>query len=222
MKSILSILILLLSFSAYSQMDFELTSIPAYGDGSADDEDFTAHSMIKNLSDETIVIAWQRITNDLPQDWQSYICSNVTCAPPDISMGTFSLIAYDSTNLDCHFLPNGISGVGTVDLRFFLVQDTNQVINATYFGNAEPVSTTQALKNKIKVFPNPATEQIFVEGNAYHFLEIYSSTGLLIQTFSENARIHINNLPNGLYFLKLYDLDRKLISINAFQKINSK
>jgi len=223
MKFFFTILILFLSLSTtYSQLDFELTPILAYGQGSADDDDFTAHSMIKNLSDQTIVIAWQRITNDIPQDWQSYVCSNVTCAPPDISMGTFSLIANDSTNLDCHFVPNEIAGTGTVEIRFFLIPDTSQVIVATYHGSAEPVSTAQVLRDKVKVFPNPATDYLSVEGEAFHHLELYSNNGRLIQTFKSNSRIDISTLTNGMYFLKLYNQDNKLISINTFQKINSK
>lgn len=107
-------------------------------------------------------------------------------------------------------------------MKFFLTDDTTQVINATYYGNATPLNTFNLIKEQIKIYPNPATDQIYIDSENLHIVEIYSSLGNLIQTFSGKDRIKVNILKNGIYFLKIYSLDKKLVSISAFQKINSR
>ncbi len=219
-KNILTILLCFLTILSTAQLDYSLGPIPASMDTTASAEDFIAHSMIRNHSDETIVIAWQRITNDIPDGWESYICSNITCAPPDVSMGTFSLTANDSTNLDIYFVPDGVPGNGIVDLRFFLTDDTTQVIYATYFGNASPVHTTQALRDQLNVFPNPANQTLFIEGASTNSVEIFSANGTLIRSYSNQTSLDISALTNGFYILKIYSDEKELRSINSFQKIS--
>jgi len=222
MKAVFTFLCLALSLITYAQLDYTLEPIPARVDSSAEAEDFFAHSMIKNLSDQTIIITWQRINNDIPNGWESYICSDISCAPPEVSTGNFSLTAYDSTNIDCHFNPDGIPGEGIVDLRFSLYEDSTQVIQATYFANAAPVSIHQALDSKITIYPNPATDQIFIQGNHHQSVEVYTMLGARIAKYSNQSIVDIHKLVAGGYVLKLYDDQNKLISIKPFYKTNTK
>lgn len=221
MKHLLLSIALFYSLVSFGQLDFSLTPIPAMVDSTAEAEAFIAHAMIKNHSDETIVIAWQRIVNDLPSNWVSYICSNITCAPPDVSMGTFSLTANDSTNLDCYFQPEGVAGLGTVELRLFLTDDTTQVINAVYQGSAIATSTSeQVLQNQIKIYPNPASRELWLASDNVQHLEVFNVIGQRQDVNLSNGKIDIEKLPIGYYVLRLYDQDRKLQSVNRFQKTN--
>lgn len=221
-KQVLTFLFLIHSCLLFGQLDFSLQPVPAHGEDMADTEDFLAHTMIKNLSDQTIVIAWQRIENDLPPGWASYICSNITCAPPDVSMGTFSLTAGDSTNLDCHFLPEGNPGFGKVELRLFLVQDTSQVIFASYEGNASLVSSHVLANNPIRVYPNPATDQIYVEGTKTEQGMLYSANGTLLQKITAVKTVEVSDLPVGLYYLRLLDEHGQTLRIHPFFKTATK
>ncbi len=221
LRLVLIVQFLCLCLITFAQLDYSLEPVPAYADTTADAESFRAHAMIKNLSEETIVIAWQRITNNIPNTWQSYICSNITCAPPDVSMGTFSLTAHDSTNFDCYFKPDGLPGNGMVELRLFLTDDTTQVIFASYFGNAIAVSTTDPILDQIKIYPNPAEDYILIENPAPLETEIYSSQGILVASYQEVVQeLDISTLPSGIYFLRLYNLKTKQNSITRFQKLN--
>ena len=221
MKYLFLLLFITLPLLTIGQLDYTIQPSVSFADSVADADHFIAHAMIKNLSNETIVIAWQRINNDIPAGWQSYICSNITCAPPDVSMGTFSLTANDSTNLDCYFQPEGNPGSASVELRLFLTNDTTQVIHATYHGNASPVSNLEVFDNKIKVFPNPVTTELYVDYEDIIDLELYTITGALIKTYSEAQQINVQSLIPGGYFLKMYNKDKKLISVTRFQKIYS-
>lgn len=219
MKYLLTAFTLFYSLLSFGQLDFSLTPIPAMVDSTAEADAIIAHAMIKNHSDETIVIAWQRIVNDLPENWVSYICSNITCAPPDISMGTFSLTANDSTNLDCYFKPEGTAGLGTVELRLFLTDDTTQVINAVYQGSAIATSTQEHLQEQIKVYPNPATNDLWLNNHQIKYAEVFNMLGQVQEVNLSEGKIDLRKLLPGYYVLRLYDYDYELQSVNRFQKI---
>jgi len=203
---------------------FLLQSVLLFGqlDATADTEDFLAHAMIKNLSDQTIVIAWQRIENDLSQNWTSYICSNITCAPPEVAMGTFSLTAGDSTNLDCHFLPDGNPGEGLVQMKLFLTQDTSQIIFATYQGIASTVSTHAIESDPIKLYPNPASHHIYIDSEQAYTALLYSTQGVLIRKIKDTKAINISDLPQGVYCLLLYNEHQIPINSYTFYKYSTK
>lgn len=224
MKIFYTFLFCIALIPGFSQTDFDLSPNPSHASDSAEEDDFSANATIKNLTEHTIVVAWQRIENDIPEGWQSYLCSNITCAPPDISMGTFSITAFDSTNLDCHFVPHDIAGSGTVEFRLFLTDDTTQVIYATYTGDALPVSTeTLQTPEEIRLYPNPAEELIFIENvEPPHIVKVYGYNGSMVAEFRNQTEIPIEDLPPGIYVLALFTQDNKLLSAHSFQKVIGK
>ncbi|MGQ8335033.1 serine hydrolase [Sunxiuqinia sp. A32] len=68
-----------------------------------------------------------------------------------------------------------------------------------------PTSSPSIESNKFRVFPNPATDYIRIEtSNQKSFqLEIYSSNGNLVLHVKNNRNIDINDLPAGIYFIKM-------------------
>lgn len=223
MKTFCTFLLLHILLLAYGQSDFSLEPNPAYAEGSAGEDDFSANATIKNLTDHTIVVAWQRINNDIPSGWKSYLCSNITCAPPDISMGTFSITAQDSTNLDCYFVPEDIAGSGTVEFRLFLTDDTTQVIYATYNGDALPVSTEEPVTSEeLQIYPNPANKVVFIKDGTYEYLKIFDTSGVLHAFSTYTSTINIENLQPGLYYFALYNQKDQLIATRPFLRANTK
>lgn len=83
-----------------------------------------------------------------------------------------------------------------------------QITNAR-FSNNESTSQQQTifLNNSVKVYPNPAQNQLFVEmeNNNASTLEIRDVTGKLLKTQNIETRgsINIENLENGIYFINL-------------------
>jgi hypothetical protein len=73
----------------------------------------------------------------------------------------------------------------------------------------------------VKVYPNPANEQISVELServANGFLEIFTVDGKLVRTCELNdtrTTIHVNNLPAGTYYFKLKQ-NQHLLNTGSF------
>lgn len=82
-----------------------------------------------------------------------------------------------------------------------------------YFLNLENLSTTSFSRENTIIYPNPTSSIITVKNNGSSEMksfEIYSVTGKKIKHDSlTNNSISMENLPSGIYFLKLYfDNDR--------------
>ena len=69
-----------------------------------------------------------------------------------------------------------------------------------------PNAITEQNENGVEVFPNPATNIIYVlNGTPGATVEIYNLNGVLIttETMDNQFAIQISNLPQGIYFLNL-------------------
>lgn len=81
------------------------------------------------------------------------------------------------------------------------------------------------LQAEWQIFPNPASDVIVVrmqDTRPFHY-EIYSITGseLLDGQFEkEHKRVEISSLPDGLYFIRLYDQNGTFSGISKFLKVS--
>lgn len=80
-----------------------------------------------------------------------------------------------------------------------------------------------SLEIGLVIFPNPATDIINVQyldnpDKTISKIEIFNLLGQrLSQTYQSN-RISINNFPSGLFFIKIYDSDNRIIKTDSFVK----
>ncbi|MGP8215816.1 MAG: choice-of-anchor tandem repeat GloVer-containing protein [Bacteroidia bacterium] len=69
----------------------------------------------------------------------------------------------------------------------------------------------------ILVYPNPAitAANVLFNNQGSHYIEMYSSTGMLVRTMecnSQNCEIPRNELASGIYFLKFFDSNHHYVS----------
>ena len=95
--------------------------------------------------------------------------------------------------------------------------------NAWIFEIALPdtvgVITPAASANEIKVYPNPATTEVWLQlpankQQAIMQVELISPTGRLIYTSKAEGKFHkieLQHLPPGLYLIRLWDGERWLV-----------
>ncbi len=89
------------------------------------------------------------------------------------------------------------------------------------FGNqTQPDSTNIFDIQKLKLYPNPASDHIFIEYDVIYIkeakLQIYNSIGAIVYTKTleekqDNLRISVSDYKNGLYFCSL-QIDGKLLN----------
>lgn len=59
----------------------------------------------------------------------------------------------------------------------------------------------------VKIFPNPATDYVTVEGNDVKSIEVYSLAGALVAVEKGEATLNVSNLAKGTYLVKVATAD---------------
>lgn len=78
----------------------------------------------------------------------------------------------------------------------------------------KPLSVEKPEITKIKVFPNPATNEINIRGIEVEKLQLYDMTGRLLKDYKTVGNMHkiiISDLKSGVYFLRINDFEVKKI-----------
>ena len=135
-----------------------------------------------------------------------------------------SILALDGTrsDIDYTFTPTGGTNSpitesltdGTASVTLNWTEVTSFTVTSTGAGfafddliiNDNSLSTNDFTLKRIKVFPNPSSDFIKINGlTTVENYEIYNTIGqkVRIGTVVENEKIDIHNLTNGIYFLKL-------------------
>jgi hypothetical protein len=89
--------------------------------------------------------------------------------------------------------------------------------NITGLLKSENLSSSDAenkSSNTLTIFPNPATNYLFIQYDRIKIneIQIVSTTGKTIRTFELSlSNINISDIPNGIYFVKLFT-DQKVIT----------
>jgi hypothetical protein len=102
---------------------------------------------------------------------------------------------YDSasTTLDC---------TSNIDPQNLSIQFLDAVFDNT--GGTLSNEAFELFKG-LKVFPNPASETIFINSSiSIEKLELYDILGKRVFETKETSEVKVNNLQKGLYLLKLY------------------
>ncbi|MGX1023043.1 T9SS type A sorting domain-containing protein [Flavobacterium sp. CS20] len=88
---------------------------------------------------------------------------------------------------------------------------------ATFYDNV--LSQEEFLRQKVKVYPNPVVDKLFIESNQTNIQEllIYDLSGRIVlkQDSLENYQFDVSKLRQGIYILKIYtshgEVQKKLI-----------
>jgi len=130
-------------------------------------------------------------------------CSDVVAPQP-------YFINDDSVNTDVYKVDtvfnNSLCNIDSLNIFFTnsLGDTIDYHINLFYIPVAIGIDDLTPAKNKYSVYPNPAKNQIIVEGNSISQIEIYSIDGQKIAT-SFSSILDIESLSNGVYFLRILD-----------------
>jgi len=74
-------------------------------------------------------------------------------------------------------------------------------------------SIAESIKKPIVIYPNPGNKSIRLSNDSKEIskIEIFNVTGTVVRAATEySTEIPINDLSNGMYFLKIYYNDGKL------------
>jgi hypothetical protein len=241
MKRITAVLPLIILFGL-TNLHSQFTVTPNSHDVSLSDidlsnyEDFLFESFMTNLTSETLLINWEVLEANHPEEWIvvvsdlqiSYILSTVI----DFNDGIPSQPLVFTPNLEnalfnLIFNPRMVAGCGDVSIKVFNTE-TNEIYDTLTYNisiNTEDcslVSTSDIFEseNQIKVYPSPTEDFITLEGiTQLSNVEISNSSGQLVfnTAVAKNGTIDISHFQSGIYFLRIVN-DRDKLEIHKVVK----
>lgn len=176
-------------------------------------------------------VKWERISNDIPAGWLSFICiEGGSCYAPNQGESpeseVFIIPAGESRWVEVQFrateAEGAVPGVGTVNIQ--VSDESNLAVNASadYIGTAYSLPVDDIDVENIRIYPNPASDYIKISNpEGIETMELYNLIGKKVKTFdvgSSNSTFNISNLPKGMYLIRLLDDDSDVLTTKRISK----
>ena len=178
---------------------------------SLDSFEVKAKAIFKNTSTTTKKFVWKRTIVAMTSGWQSLVCDAQACwssgvndAPEQITVP-----ANGTSNIDAYIRPNRIAGSATIEIKVFEFGNEANAITGRYLFSTA-TSTKDGGRNNVglKVYPNPATDYFSIQDD-YDVVDriiVYNMIGRAVKNYATdnpNNRYLLNDLPEGLYIIRL-------------------
>lgn len=222
-KSIFIIIVLLFNiFDLKAQI--EINQLALSVEDTPENIELILHNDLRNNFNQNVEVTWQKIeATNKPSDWRFAICDKITCHYYTVFNNTFTLNPDSTSIVDAHLQPRGMEGQSNL-----LVKIYNNITSDTSFINYSfTVSSTLGLEkpeiSSVKIFPTITHNLIQISSNkTIQKIEVYSIAGKLVKEVSTNqvnkTQIDLGGNNNGIYILKTFASNGKLLSVNKIIK----
>jgi alpha-tubulin suppressor-like RCC1 family protein len=143
------------------------------------------------------------------------------------SWGSGTIIRVEATREHSLFLHSdgllwaaGRNNYGQLGYGKFTTPNSSTPVRSSTVCNALPTSVTAVaqVENEIQVFPNPSSGILYITSERpivhVEVINIIGGTVFLLSNLNErySAEIDISDKPSGVYFLRITDLDKRVIA----------
>lgn len=195
------------------------------------------HNNITNQSAANMKIVWHVSATNFPADWKKEsvlgICDNVLCrnntGDTALTNGAMYTSADYAPNVmgDFHVQLLGMNGVtpGTYYLKVNLREDgglTDKDIVFVIGKWATNVKGVSSSSDDVVLYPNPARNELNVTYGAkagVKTIAVYNLIGKQMAAYkvgATSAKLNIDNIPSGIYFVRLMDGNGKVVATRKF------
>lgn len=195
---------------------------------------FDQYNYVRNMTNDTIRVSWKVFAHNLPQDWidnGNYgLCDNQLCYLKNILTGTtqttLPIDAGDSSVFKGQF--DGSSAqVTTTGVYYYAVELSHNTTKDTAVFTIgkwpASVSSVNGSTEKVLVYPNPAKNDlnvVFDKSMNVRNIAIYNLVGKQVSNFkvtgNSGAKLDIEKIPSGVYFLRLIDNSGRVTATRRF------
>jgi len=188
---------------SFDNNDFEQPNL------SKDEFDYNATAYLTNNSSDPsdTLYAWELKKVKMPLGWETTVCSGDLCIPEPKVAYNFVLNT-DSTELfKLGYAFFGEAGSGEAYVVAYSLKDPSKRDSMRLSITARDlVSTKDVAKSDLRVYPNPAKDNVFVEYTAANYtVNIYDILGNLkvSQNINKGDAVNISDLVRGVYVVRI-------------------
>lgn len=204
-----------LAFHSTAFAQFSLERLSYDVETYSEDFEIVLKNHVFNSGQDSITTAWLRVVNDYPAPkWTgSSICDNINCAAPSVSGREMLPIAPgDSSLLDVHFLTNGYTGDGTVEILVWDVSDSAGSVQTISFSVKNNPSFATSASDILK---EEDVELSVVNG--YVQLSAARDTRLMVNVYDLLGNQVKSSSCNGLLLMDIRDLPKTMYFVQVLQ-----
>jgi Secretion system C-terminal sorting domain len=220
LKQVIFSILFILSFGLRGQTVLVINPATSSVSVKSTDLDVAAKANLKNTTKDTIIVKWTRKIDNITQGWSSAVCDKNFCYIPTVDSMRLILAPGESSNMDIHVYPGGISGSAKVSLSIEQIGKPDTRINATYlFNQSTPIKSDD--KDAIQLYPNPTQDYFMVNSSTViGKIELYNITGEKAKVYYayKNKRYYIDDIPSGIYMVRLFNLQEEILKTVILKK----
>ncbi len=213
MRKLSSLLIAALAFLQVNAQTFT-TKEPTKADyflTAAGYHDLTIH--FENLTQEPLVLAYEKVFVDFPAAWGFQLCDNRNCFTGFIDGDTFTAIqpGDETSSLKLTVYPQNVLDTGIVSYKIYNKYKPEDVDTIEYRIYVVWSATTPKfrIESNLKVYPNPVNKKLIVcNPFSTQTYAVFSNTGQLIREESlvsekDTFIIDCADLKDGIYYVQM-------------------
>lgn len=192
------------------------------------------HNDIKNETSGQLTLSWKIFNETFPSSWESIfgLCDNVLCYGNNIiTAGTtqqtnpIPASANMPFKIQMDFNPTAVVS-GSYEFSVS-VTDGTYTDTMTFVVEKFPTSVNSVNRNidAVTVYPNPARDELNVKFNAnanINYITVYNMIGKALTVYKvsapNSAKLDIQNLPAGIYFIRLSDTQGRIAATRKFTR----
>ncbi len=234
MKKIFSILSFLsvVNFASAQSFTIQTDTVTTSGilsDATADTVYYTMQltTHLQNNIPTIVPSFWVRDIQYLTTGWTTSCCDPVNCHDDTTNSSTFDFPANQNALVVVDFKPHGHEGMGVVKVKYAPSGNMTDSTSGYFIGTLAigvGIVKTEMLKD-IKLFPNPATENLMIATTDEMLpsnIEVFDLLGkkmnLLVQKKGANLfSVNVNDLKDGFYFIQM-NLKNGSVTTRRFTK----
>jgi len=170
---------------------------------------------IINNSTQDCEIDINKIQQMIPVGWKTAFCADICYSTQEDSIRIL-LLAGDTMHFSLDYFTGAIPDTGNIRLGFRNVNNPSNQF--AFWTKGDTRTSTHAVdlaptKDVVQVFPNPFNRCFSIPGKAFTPFSIWNSEGRQIQsgTTSEEGQICTEDITEGIYFLHIENIVKKVI-----------
>lgn len=197
--------------------------------GGIDRVEIALYDSIYNNAGVDLTPKWKRTVNDLTSGWLSAVCIGELCYAATENEGFFADVFAAGTQqlVTCYFYPDRVtSGQSHVEISIYDPQDSlTSHVTLTFEFNGWPLSVGEQAHKALKLYPNPATDQLFIEytDQQPNQIQVFDLQGRLVWHSASMRPANRNIIPTrglavGQYVVQLLDEKGQTLAVQPFTK----
>ncbi len=194
---------------------------------------FSITNNINNLTSAADTLQWKVVSTNWPADWIATlgICDNMGCYsdvwPTNVKESTY-MPGWGDFHVQADLTSVSSPGPYILRIRFNNKVTPGDTMMQTYIISKSTTGTPKVkavVNNEVTLYPNPASNTLNVVYDASADVKnvaIYSIIGRQMNVFrvtdDNSASLNIENIPSGVYFVRLLNSRGDIVATRKFTK----